>query len=60
MEALGAGIALVANGALSLVSQVASFNVVVGVIAAASLMWLATMEVDELNRLGAKPDVGRH
>jgi hypothetical protein len=60
MEALGTGLVLIANGALVIVRQLADFYTVVGVIAAISLWWLATMEIEELNRQGVKPDVARH
>lgn len=51
---------MLANGALTIVSQLANFAVIVGAVAAASLWWLATMEVEEINRQGVKPDVARH
>lgn len=60
MDAIGTGLILIANGGLQIVSQLASLATVVGVIAAGSLWWLATMEIEELNRQGVKPDVTRH
>lgn len=60
MEALGTGLVLVANGALTIVAQFADLKTVVGAVAAVSLWWLATIEVEELNRQGVKPDVARH
>lgn len=60
MEAIGTGLILIANGALTLLSQLVSLTTVVGLIAVASLWWLATTEVEELNRQGVKPDVERH
>lgn len=60
MEAVGTGLILLANGAMTIIGQFASFAVVVGAVAAVSLWWLATMEVEEINRQGVKPDVARH
>lgn len=60
MEVLGTGLVLIANGAIALVAQLASLATVVGIVAAGSLWWLATTEVEELNRQGVKPDVSRH
>lgn len=57
---MGTGLILIANGALEIASQFASFQTLVGGVAAVALWWLATMEVEEINRMGVKPDVGRH
>lgn len=60
MEALGTGLVLIANGALTIGAQFADFKTLVGAAAVASLWWLATIEIEELNRQGVKPDVARH
>lgn len=51
---------LIANGALTIVGRLASLDAIVAVLAGVSLWWLATMEIEELNRQGVKPDVVRH
>ena len=33
---------------------------IVGVLLIISFSWLALLEIDELNRQGSKPEVGRH
>jgi hypothetical protein len=60
MDAIGIGLILIVNGLLVMVRHIADFTTVTGLFAAASLWWLATIEVEELNRQGAKPEVGRH
>lgn len=49
-----------ANGAIAIVTRFVDVTTLVGVVAALSLWWLATIEVEELNRQGVKPDVARH
>lgn len=60
MEILGNGLVTLANGALGALLSLASPLVIAGVALAAGLIWLALIEVDELNRKGTKPEVGRH
>lgn len=60
MDVVGTGLVLIANGALEIAHQFTSLTTIVVLVAAASLGWLATMEVEELNRQGMKPDVARH
>jgi hypothetical protein len=60
MTAVGTGLVLIVNGALEIARQFTSLTTIVVLVAGASLWWLATMEIEELNRQGVKPDVARH
>lgn len=60
MEILGNGLITLANGALSALLSLASPLTIAGVLMGVSLLWLALMEVEELDRQGSKPEVGRH
>lgn len=60
MDALGTGLILMANGLLTMVGELASPVTVMGVILVVAAGWLATVEIEELDRMGTKPDVGRH
>lgn len=54
------GLILIANGLLKMAGSLADPLTLIGVVAAVSLWWLAGIEVEELNRQGTKPQVGRH
>lgn len=60
MDILGTGLVLIANGALTMIGQLASFTTIVAVIAGVGLWWLALMEIEELDRQGVKPNVIQH
>lgn len=60
MDVVGTGLVLIANGALEIVHRFTSLTTIVVLVAAVSLWWLATIEIEELNRQGVKPDVTRH
>jgi hypothetical protein len=60
MDALGTGLILTANGLLDLLGRVADPMTLIGATLLASAFWLATIEIEELDRQGAKPQVGRH
>jgi hypothetical protein len=60
MNALGTGLILMANGLLTMLHHLADKVTLVSVLSVLSLWWLATIEIEELNRQGTKPDVGRH
>lgn len=60
MEHLASGIITLLNGLWFALGAFASPLAIAGVLAAASLAWLARMEVDELDRQGVKPLVDRH
>ena len=49
-----------ANGLYNLTHHLASPGTAAVVIIAASLAWLACIEIDELNRRGTKPTVETH
>jgi hypothetical protein len=60
MDTLGAGIITIFNGLHAAVSHVVSpLTIAIGLLAA-SLAWLAAVDLEELNHRGAKPRVGRH
>lgn len=60
METLGAGLITLANGALELILHVASPIVIIGALLVSSLAWMCLIEIDELDRQGTKPEIGRH
>ena len=60
MNVVGTGLVLIANGAVEIATALFSPVALVGVAALVALWWLATIEIEELNRLGVKPDVPRH
>ena len=60
MDTLAAGLITMANGLVDLVLSVAHPLVLVVAALALSLTWLALIERDELDRLGTKPEIGRH
>lgn len=60
MDILGNGLVTLANGALTALTSIADPVILVGIAMALSLLWLALVEVDELDRQGTKPEVGRH
>lgn len=60
MEALTAGLTTIANGVLSALGALGSPVAIALMLSAASLSWLALVEIHELDRLGAKPNVTRH
>lgn len=60
MDIISAGFLTLFNGAVAFVSTLASPVTLALVISAASLGWLARCEIEELDRRGTKPMVGRH
>jgi hypothetical protein len=48
------------NGALALFETLVSPITLAIIISSLSFLWLAKCEIDELDRLGSKPDVRRH
>ena len=48
------------NGAATVVGTVADLRVVLVVVCAASLAWLAAVEIEQLDRKGYKPGVRAH
>ena len=60
MDILATGLVVIVNGLLTMLGAIASPLTIAGVAGVAALVWLALIEVDELNRQGVKPQVGRH
>lgn len=60
MDAMGNGLVLLLNGLLTMLGWLASWPVLLTVVTAVSLAYLAHLEVGELDRSTAKPDVERH
>lgn len=60
MDMLGNGLVTLANGAQSALSGLLSPMGIAMCIIGVSLSWLALVEVELLNRQGAKPRIGRH
>jgi len=60
MSTLADGLVIIINGALSVVGHLVSWNVLVGAAIAASLAWMARLEMDQADRSAIKPHVGRH
>lgn len=60
METLGAGLITLANGVLDMSGRVLSPVVFVFALLIVSLGWLCLIELDELDRQGSKPEIGRH
>jgi hypothetical protein len=60
MSILSAGLVVIVNGLLTMLGAIASPLTIAGAAGLAALVWLALIEVDELDRQGIKPRVGRH
>jgi hypothetical protein len=60
MSILGDGLVVIVNGLLAMLGAIASPLTIAGAAGAAALVWLARIEVDELDRQAVKPQVGRH
>lgn len=60
MDILSSGLIVIVNGLLTMLGALASPLTIAGAAGAGALVWLALIEVDELNRQGIKPLVGRH
>lgn len=60
MDALAAGLTALVNGLIALAGVLVSPVVGSLVLGALACAWLATMEIEELDRQGTKPEVGRH
>ena len=60
LSTLGTGLVLIANGGMAMLHALASWMTFALVALIGSVWWLAVLEVDDLNRRGAKPEVARH
>ena len=60
MEILGSGLITLLNGFLAMLGAFASPMAIAAVLCAVGLAWFALLEIDELDRQGTKPEIGRH
>ena len=60
MDSLASGLITMANGLLTMLGAIASPLALALFVMGVSLTWLALIEIDELDRQGAKPEVGTH
>ena len=60
MDVFSDGVITFLNGIYTVVSTLISPVALFLVLSAGSLMWLARVEVADLDRRAAKPEVGRH
>lgn len=60
VEALSSGLVILINGALNALGMLASPLTIAGALGVLSLVWLCLVEIDELDRMGTKPIIGRH
>lgn len=60
LDALANLLVTLANGLLGIFTATIHPVFLGGVVAAACLLWLAGIEIEELDRAGTKPMVGRH
>lgn len=57
---LGDGLVVLVNGAWAALSTALSPLTAAALATVFGLIWLARLEIDELNRQGTKPDIGMH
>ena len=57
--ALTNGLTLMANGAMNLATQVTDWRVLAGTLMVIAMIWLARLEIDEVDLAGAKPYLPR-
>lgn len=60
MENLTNGLVTMVNGALVAGSNAFNPIVIIGALMIAGLAWICLIELDEVDRQGSKPEVGRH
>jgi integral membrane sensor domain MASE1 len=60
LERIGYGLVTFANGVTGLLGALVSPLTLGIVIGSVCLAWLALCEIEEMDRQGAKPEVGRH
>lgn len=60
MDALSHGLTTLFNGAYAVLATVLSPVALFLLVSASSLAWLARLEIAQLDRKAAKPEVGRH
>lgn len=59
METISNGLMLVFNGFLTVLTSVVDWRVLAGLAMAASLVWLARLEIDNVDEQGTKPFLPR-
>lgn len=59
MDALANGLVTVFNGLRTLLDGLLTPVATMGILIAGALVWLALIELDELNRQGTKPEIER-
>jgi hypothetical protein len=57
---LGNSIVSLVNGLYSILNIIISPNVILAFILFVSLIWVFLIEIDELDRQGTRPEIGRH
>jgi hypothetical protein len=60
LDALYTGFVAILNGLLTVLSGLIDLRTVLVVAIVVSLGWIAATEIEELDRMGAKPTVRRH
>lgn len=60
MTIIASGLVTLLNGFLSILGALASPVVIASAVIVVSVIWLASLEVSELDLQSAKPEVGRH
>ena len=60
MNTLANGLLTIINGLFNIIHLAISPFTIAAVFLGISLFWLMLLEVDELDRQGTKPEVGRH
>ncbi len=60
MSVLSAGLLTLLNGLLALVGAIISPVALAVLVLGVGFLWLARLEIDQLNRQATKPEIGRH
>jgi hypothetical protein len=60
MDALAAGLTTIFNGVRTVVDGSLSPVTIAVLVLGAAMAWLGAVDIEELNRRGTKPRVGRH
>jgi hypothetical protein len=60
METLANGLLTLINGLFNILDFALSPFTIAAIFLGFSLLWLMLLEIDELDRQGTKPEVGRH
>lgn len=60
MSTFGQGLVILVNGVVDIVGRVLSPVAFCAVVVIAGFAWMARLEVDDMNRDAAKPEIGMH